>query len=706
MHPNIYLTLRWLIALAAVAVLSPPAFPTAAASAESGARPDVLRVRGNSDFSPYEFINEKGEADGYNVDLMKAIARQMNLEVDIRLDQWSKVRRELETGAVDALTGVLYSDERDKIFDFSIPHVVVSYAIFVRKNSGAKTPLDLMGKHVIVVKNVYAHEWLASNDFTPHFIPVARPEEALELLSRGSYDCAVLPRLHGLDLLRSLHIDNLKTLGPPVLTQKMGFAVKAGNADLLAKINEGLFHVQTSGEYDRIYRKWFSVYEEKRFRDHLLKIAKLVGLPLLALLVLAGLWIRSLNRLVARRTQALKENQVLLNRIVQGTPLPTVVMDRNGKVLLWNRACEELTGISAGIAAQRSPDISADAETIDPFIVKLLMEKIPADSEGYRMPVRPHVTKSSQGTTEIEVTIPQLGEIGCWLSGTIVRLCDEKGQSIGIIEIWQDLSERKNLEMRLARAQRLEAMGRLAGAIAHDFTNFLQAILVFTESARFDIATDSPIRCQLDGIQETVFRAKELIDQIKVFSRQNLLKPKPIQLRAVIEKVLPAIKAIVCDTLELRVSIDSDARIMADEVPIGQVVSNLCMNAVNAMADAGGTLTIELKTVELTEEMAQRDPELRAGALAKLTVADTGRGIPPDHLEKVFEPFFTTRKREGGTGMGLAIIHGIVTGYDGVISVKSQVGKGTIFEILWPVIEAEDDARVRRQEIRQPLSAV
>ena len=702
MYPNIRLTILRAVTIAIVALLLPLGYLPGAATAKS----DVLQFRGNSDFSPYEFINDKNEPDGYNVELTQAIARQLGLKVHIELGQWSDVRRELETDRIDALTGVLYSKERDEVFDFSIPHVVISYAVFVRKDSTFQNPMDLMGKEVVVVKNVYAHDWMTQNDFTPHVVTVARPEEALQLLSQGRHDCAVLARLHGLDLLRSLKIDNLKTIGPPVLTQKMGFAVKTGNADLLAKINEGLYLVQASGEYDRIYRKWFSVYEQKRFQNRLVQIGKLLGLPLIALLVLAGLWIRSLKHLTARRTQTLKENQILLNRIAQGTPLPTLVRDRNGKLLLWNRACEELTGISAAAAAERAQNASPGEATADPFLLHLLTEKFPADSEGKRQPARPQFLKSSPDATELEVCVPQLGDAGCWLYGTIVRFCDEQGHPIGIIETWQDLTDRKNLEKQLVHSQRLEAMGRLAGAIAHDFTNFLQAILVFTETAKFDISANSPVRYHLDGIQKTVFRAKELIQQIKVFSRQNLLAPKPIGLKAVVQKAVALVKNIVPDTIELRLSIDSDVRIMADEVPIEQVVSNLCLNAVNAMGDTGGTLTVGLSTVELTRETARRDPELRPGVYAKLTVADTGKGIPADHQERIFEPFFTTRKREGGTGMGLAIVHGIVKGYDGVISVESEVGKGTAFEILWPVTQPEDDMPGSNQAMPQPAQAL
>ena len=209
--------------------------------------------------------------------------------------------------------GQLYSEERAKCVDFSIPHVVISFAVFVRENTEFRDIAELRGKEIIVIKRGYVHDWLLThNDFIPDakVIAVPRFEEALQLLSGGQHHCAVLPRLHGLDVMRSLKIDNRKTIGPPLLTQKMSFTVGEDNEDLLAKINEGLYLVQTSGEYDQIYRKWFSVYEQKRILDRLLQVGELVGFPLLAVFGIGALWIRSLKQMVARRTQSLEENRL------------------------------------------------------------------------------------------------------------------------------------------------------------------------------------------------------------------------------------------------------------------------------------------------------------------------------------------------------------------------------------------------------------
>ncbi len=656
------------------------------------ARDDDTQIfRGNNDFSPYEFINAENEPDGYNIDLIKAVARHVGLKVHIDLGPFATIRHELESGRINGLTGVLYSKERDKVYDFSIPHLVISYTVFVRKDSEIKTPMDLEGKEIIVVKGVYAHDWLLRNDFTPNIVTVDRPEEALRKLSQGQHDGAVLIRLNGLDLMRSQKIDNLKTIGPPVLTQKMGFAVKAGDADLLALLNEGLYRVQNSGEYDRIYLKWFSVYEQNKFRDRLGSFAKWLGLPLVLLLALGGVWIWSLNRLVMHRTQALRENQVLLNRIVQGTPFPTLVADRNGRILFWNRACEELTGILSIDAVGREVDKTNPGEKDVPYLLKLIGHGSEVDSANGSTHRRSYRRAFSSGTSEVEVFVPKLGENGRWLLAAIVQFRDEDGRSLGTLETWQDLSDRKGLEKQLVQAQKMEAMGRLSGAIAHDFTNFLQAIMIYSDTAIDETSLESPVRPHLEGIRETVNRARDLVLQIKVFSRQKLLEPKPIQLKKVVMKAVETIKATVPEDIEIQLSVDSGARIMADEVPVSQVVLNLCMNAISAMRPGFGKLTVQLTDIVEVPKSVARDDVVAPNGFVKLTVADTGHGIPAEHLERIFEPFFTTRKHDGGTGMGLAIIHGIVKGYGGEITVTSRVGKGSVFDVFWPAAVADDE---------------
>jgi signal transduction histidine kinase len=238
----------------------------------------------------------------------------------------------------------------------------------------------------------------------------------------------------------------------------------------------------------------------------------------------------------------------------------------------------------------------------------------------------------------------------------------------------------------------MEAMGRLSGAIAHDFTNFLQAIMIYSDTALDEISAESSVRPHLEGIRETVKRARDLVVQIKVFSRQKLLEPKPIKLKKVVLKAVETIAATAPENIEVHLSVDSDAWIMADEIPISQVVLNLCMNAVSAMHSGSGTLTVHLANTTGGPKAVEREDLVVPNGFVKLTVADTGHGIPVEHLERIFEPFFTTRKHDGGTGMGLAIIHGIIKGYGGEITVSSQVGKGSTFSVFWPVAGSEGES--------------
>jgi polar amino acid transport system substrate-binding protein len=335
-------------------------------------------VGSNNNFAPYEFADGTGRPDGYTVALKRAVAREAGLAIEIVSGPWEEMRQALETHRIDALTGVLYSSERDQHFDFSVPLDVVSYTVFVRKKAPFRSVIDLRDKEVLVVRGVYAHDWLQAGTFTSRIVPVDRPEEALEQLAAGRHDAAVLPRLHGLELMRRLKLDNLETIGPPVLTQKLCFAVAAGNADLLSRLNEGLSLVQKSGEYDRLYLKWFSLYEQKQifWRYGLFGAGALLGLASLFLV-----WNISLKRSVTRKTREIEQREVLLHQIVQGLPMPTFVVDRDNILTHWNRTCERLTGVDAAQTVGTSQHWTAFYHNSRPALSQQLLQKAPAPAE-------------------------------------------------------------------------------------------------------------------------------------------------------------------------------------------------------------------------------------------------------------------------------------------------------------------------------------
>ncbi|MBW2562526.1 MAG: PAS domain S-box protein [Deltaproteobacteria bacterium] len=253
------------------------------------------------------------------------------------------------------------------------------------------------------------------------------------------------------------------------------------------------------------------------------------------------------------------------------------------------------------------------------------------------------------------------------------------------------LSERKvtKLQEQLAQAQKMESIGTLAGGIAHDFNNILFPMFGYLEIMLEDVPKDNPLRGHLIEVFNGAKRARDLIKQILTFSRQSDHERKPLETQRVIKEALKLIKSSLPSTIEISQNIKSDCGlVMADPTHIHQIVMNLCTNAFHAMEEAGGELTIALKEVELTAEDL-KDPAMIPGPHVSLTVADTGPGMEQSIIDRIFDPYFTTKEEGKGTGLGLAVVHGIVKNHGGQISVYSEPGKGTEFQICFPIIKKQ-----------------
>ncbi len=236
----------------------------------------------------------------------------------------------------------------------------------------------------------------------------------------------------------------------------------------------------------------------------------------------------------------------------------------------------------------------------------------------------------------------------------------------------------------------MEAIGTLAGGIAHDFNNILAAIIGYTEMSLCNNVTKKQILGNLEHVLNAGLRAKDLIKQILTFSRQSDQELKPIQIQFLLKEAVKMLRASLPATIRIRQNIRAGAAtILADPTQIHQVVMNLATNAAHAMHEKGGTLGIDLEEFTFdVRNAAAIHSDLQAGRYLKLTVGDTGHGIEPAVLHRIFDPFFTTKEPGEGTGMGLAVVHGIVKSHGGVITVESEPREGTTFEIYFPVLES------------------
>jgi PAS domain S-box-containing protein len=256
----------------------------------------------------------------------------------------------------------------------------------------------------------------------------------------------------------------------------------------------------------------------------------------------------------------------------------------------------------------------------------------------------------------------------------------------GVIE---DITGKRELELQLQQAQKMEAIGTLAGGIAHDFNNILSAIIGYTELSLNSIEKGSNLYQNLMEICRAGGRARDLVKQILTFSRQAEQELKPVHVKLISKEAIKFLRASLPTTIEIHQEIESDSLVMADPTQIHQVLMNLCANAGHAMREKGGVLEVKLKDVNLGEEAVAEHPELKPGPYLKLTISDSGHGIPPHILERIFDPFFTTKEKSEGTGMGLSVVHGIVGSYGGKILANSQPGQGSTFIIYLPAVERD-----------------
>ena len=509
--------------------------------------------------------------------------------------------------------------------------------------------------------------------------------DALKLLASGKHDCALLPRLHGLDLLNELEVSNIETFGPPVLEKHLCFAVAQGNSHLLAELNEGLFAIHHSGEYDEIYLKWFSVHEHQKRMGRLTTYVLLIIGTIVIILLTFMFWNWSLKRKVAQKTAELQQNEVRLNQILEGIPIPTYVIDETRTVTHWNKACELLTGVASDTIIGTKNYCTAIYDNRTYSTVDLLIDNILTKPIQHYKFTKYRESTMIKGAFEAECYLKNAGTNGKWLYVTAALLRDQAGKIDGAIETWQDLTEYKQLEKHLIQSQKMEAIGTLASGIAHDFNNILSAVIGYSELALMGIAEDSPTHNHLKQILTAGMKAKKLVNQILTFGRQTEDNPKPVQISVIVKETLKLISASLPPTIKIKQDIQPDALVMADATQIHQVVMNLCANASQAMLDEGGLLSVRVSEVRLEKNQISADVDLIPGRFVKLMVEDTGYGIPAENRDNVFIPFFTTKKRGEGTGMGLSVTHGIVKRYGGKIDFDSEPGMGTTFRVYLPI---------------------
>ncbi len=364
--------------------------------------------------------------------------------------------------------------------------------------------------------------------------------------------------------------------------------------------------------------------------------------------------------------EAIREAGDTLRAVIETSPLPICVTGLDGVVKSWNRAAERVFGWTAGEAIGRRLPIVPGAEW-ERFLSALEAARRGDTFAGVE---RRRQTKAGE---PIDISI--------WNA----PLRNRHGETTGILSIFADMTERRRLEEQLRQAQKMEAIGRLAGGVAHDFNNVLTVIAGYGQMLA-DRMQDVPDA--LEDVQEILKAAEHagaLTTQLLIFSRHRVVHPQIIDLSAVVEGVQKMLGRVIGEDVVLVTHVSSSVGpVRADASQVEQVILNLAVNARDAMP-GGGRLTIETANVELDDGYARKHMGVTPGAYAMLAVSDTGRGMDEETRTRLFEPFFTTKEKGKGTGLGLSTVYGIVKQYNGDIWVYSEPGKGTTFKIYFPL---------------------
>ncbi len=398
-----------------------------------------------------------------------------------------------------------------------------------------------------------------------------------------------------------------------------------------------------------------------------------------------------LERRVAERTEELSTslsllersqefNRVLLDNLAEGV----VACDTEGKLTLFNRAARDWHGCDASRIppkewAKHYDLFGPDGKTA------LATEQIPL-FRAFR----------SERVRDAEMCIVAKGAPPRFVLASADPLFDPAGKRIGAVAVMHDITERRKLEKQLLQSQKMEAIGKLAGGVAHDFNNMLMAITSFSDLALMGLPEDHVVRPHLSEIQSVADRAAGLTRQLLAFSRQQTIEPQVLDLNELITNLDKMLGRLIGDSIEVRTKLSKPlGRVKVDPGQIEQVIVNLAVNARDAMP-RGGVLTIETDDVEFDTDYVQTHMEVRAGAYVRLAISDTGVGMTEEVRSRIFEPFFTTKEQGRGTGLGLATCFGVVKQHGGNIEVYSEVGRGTIFKIYLPCVEDAFAAPARR----------
>ncbi|MBF0328667.1 MAG: transporter substrate-binding domain-containing protein [Nitrospirae bacterium] len=688
-------------------------FPTSAAFAEIPPEPksdhtETIRAIVQSDSPPTYFKDRAtGEASGFAVDVMNQIAKRGGFSVTYQFEKnWDAIAPLLKDGKADVAPGQGITENRKGIFDFTIPIGTFPVSIFARANNSLIK--DLKDVKVIGVTKGSSSSEILKNKNTNLIISTyeSNANGLMDLLS-GNIDafCTSATTLMQIALDAGLE-EKITIIGDPLSEVKRAIAVRKDAPELLNKLNKLIEEFSHTAEYKALYSKWYGK-PKPYWTDK--KVLIVISAVVFLIVAFMAVWRyrslvvlnRNMQENINEREKAevaLLEQENFSKNLIQNSATATFVLDRTHRIMLWNKSCEKLTGCKEfdmiGTDDQWKPFYDHKRPTVADVIIN-------HDADEILQKLYKNYAKSSlnpEGITA-EGWYKNLGGKDRYIIFEAAPIFNNKGELIAAIETLQDITELKRLEEQLRQSQKLDAIGQLAGGVAHDFNNIITAIVGYSHLTLMKLDTDSPLKANIEQILQASDRATTLNQSLLAFSRKQVINPKPNNLNDIVSGMQKFLLRLIREDIDIKINCaNEDLTIMADRGQIEQIMMNLVTNARDAMSK-GGHISIKTELMQIDQDFIEAHGYGRIGRYALLMISDTGSGMDAKTKEKIFEPFFTTKEQGKGTGLGLSMVYGIVSQHEGYIDVYSEIEKGTVFKIYIPIFSGGIEAEPTEKEL-------
>ena len=624
----------------------------------------VIKVAGDNNFPPFEYIDDNGIYTGFNVDILRALSLNCGFEVQFYPMDWNEACKKLKSGEIDLIQGMKKNQKREEEYDFSKPYCQNSQSIFIlNKNTDIYKLEDLKNKNVALQKGDVALNNLKSLD-NVNIIFTKNQGHALEKLLAKEVEAYIGNTLTGVNYINKLEIrDNIRIVDTPINSTEYSIAVKKGNTKLLNRINKGLEEVQKNGTYQTIYRKWFGydIPYQKWYVKKIFIYILIATIVFVILFLIVFTWNDILHKEVKRKTEELevfnkslifKNNQIqqekdfreqILNNIFNGI----ITLNNKNKIIFINKAAKKILRFNNNLCGEYLEDTNLkNIFNIDDEFTEVIEKKLDVNNDAIN-----------------DIYIKYM-----------VKFINEKENDVKEkIISFRDITEEKAMEENIRTKDKIHSLGTLVSGIAHEIRNPLTSIKMYAElipikydSLKFRERISKDIPSEIDRLNEII---KDLLEYSK--------PRKPFKEYINLSDELNRITVFVLDKLKknninMNIDVESDVYVCVDKNHFKQVIINLIINAIDSIDKEIGQIGIYSSI---------KDKKVF------LCIKDNGCGIEDKDINKLFNPFYTTKSE--GTGLGLFVSYRILTENDIKINIRSKKGLGSTFILEFGEIEVK-----------------